>query len=80
MNPGIPPSSLMSLLRANRSIAGVVLADFDTAFRNPFYQSHLDGPQQISAQSIAAAASLVANALHSLAAGTHTVPLEVTSF
>ena len=46
----------------------------------PFYQSHLDGPQQISAQSIAAAASLVANALHSLAAGTHTVPLEVTFF
>ncbi len=40
-----PPSSLMSLLRANRSIAGVVLGDFDEAFRNPFYQSHLDGPR-----------------------------------
>ena len=33
-NPGIPPCSLMSLLRAKPSIAGVVLADFDSAYIN----------------------------------------------
>ena len=33
-NPGIPPSSLMSLLRARPAIAGAVLADFDSAFTN----------------------------------------------
>ena len=33
-NPGIPPSSLMSLLRARPAIAGVVLAGFDSAFTN----------------------------------------------
>jgi hypothetical protein len=29
-NPGLPPSSLFSFLRANRSIAGVYISEFDT--------------------------------------------------
>ena len=33
-NPGIPPSSLTSLLRAEPRIAGAVLVDFDSAFTN----------------------------------------------
>ena len=33
-NPGIPPSSLMSLLRAAPAISGAVIADFDSAFVN----------------------------------------------
>ncbi|KAF2295546.1 hypothetical protein GH714_033170 [Hevea brasiliensis] len=42
-NPGIPPSSLMAFLRKqNSSTSGIVLEDFDTAFANKFYHSHLD--------------------------------------
>ena len=33
-NPGIPPSSLMSMLRAAPAISGALLADFDSAFVN----------------------------------------------
>ncbi len=29
-NPGVPPSSLFSFLRAKPSIAGVVIEEFDT--------------------------------------------------
>ena len=68
----------MSFLRANRSIAGVVLEDFDSAFSNPFYQSHLDGPDQVTAQSIAAAAQLTASAVYLLAAGLHSAPLQAS--
>ncbi|KAJ4764059.1 Nicastrin [Rhynchospora pubera] len=42
MNPGIPPSSLMAFLRKNTSASGIVLGDFDSAFSNKFYHSHLD--------------------------------------
>nr|KYP75974.1 Nicastrin [Cajanus cajan] len=41
-NPGIPPSSLMTFLEKNPSISGLVLEDFDSAFVNKFYHSHLD--------------------------------------
>ena len=77
-NPGIPPSSLMTFLRANQSIAGVVLADFNSGFHNPYFQSHWDGPAEIRAQSIAAAAHVTALALSSLAAGSYSGPLQVT--
>ncbi len=39
-NPGIPPSSLMSLLHAKPAIAGTVLADFDSAFTNRLVNLH----------------------------------------
>ncbi|KAI4389344.1 hypothetical protein MLD38_001578 [Melastoma candidum] len=64
-NPGIPPSSLMSFLKKNPATSGVVLEDFDSAFSNKFYHSHLD--VNINASSIAAAASLVARTLFILA-------------
>ncbi|PKU68574.1 Nicastrin [Dendrobium catenatum] len=66
-NPGVPPSSLMSFLRKNSSVSGVVLEDFDTFFINKFYHSHLDDPSNINSSSIAAAAIMVARALYILA-------------
>ncbi|KAJ4837960.1 hypothetical protein Tsubulata_015679 [Turnera subulata] len=66
-NPGIPPSSLMAFLRKNSSTSGIVLEDFDTAFVNKFYHSHLDDKSNINSSSIVAAASLVARTLYILA-------------
>ncbi|KAI9160899.1 hypothetical protein LWI28_012589 [Acer negundo] len=66
-NPGIPPSSLMAFLRKNPLTSGVVLEDFDTAFTNKFYHSHLDDLSNVNSSSIVAAASLVARSLFILA-------------
>ncbi|WOL20134.1 nicastrin [Canna indica] len=66
-NPGIPPSSLMAILRKNPSTAGIVLEDFDSSFTNNLYHSHLDNPSNINSSSIAAAAALVARVLYILA-------------
>eukprot|EP00884_Botryococcus_braunii_P020474 jgi/Botrbrau1/710/Bobra.160_2s0033.1 len=74
--PGIPPSSLSSFLRANASIAGIVIAEFNEAFINPFYNSHLD--TQVNPLTIKAAAAAVARALHAMAInGTTLPPLKV---
>lgn len=74
--PGIPPSSLSSFLRANASIAGVVLTEFDGAFTNPYYNSRFD--TEVQQQGIVAAAIVVARALHSIAVnGTGVEPLKV---
>lgn len=67
LNPGVPPSSLMSFLNKNPQISGVVLEDFDTMFANKFYHSHLDDISNINSESIVAAASLVARSLYILA-------------
>ncbi|KAH9605765.1 hypothetical protein KSS87_012185 [Heliosperma pusillum] len=70
LNPGIPPSSMMSFLKKNPQISGTVLEDFDTMFSNEFYHSHLDDFTNINSTSIVAAASLVARALYILASDT----------
>ncbi|KAJ9564606.1 hypothetical protein OSB04_000572 [Centaurea solstitialis] len=66
-NPGIPPSSMISFSRQNPHTAGVVLEDFDSAFTNKFYHSHLDDLSNINSSAIVAAASLVARTLYILA-------------
>ncbi|KAL6537670.1 hypothetical protein OROHE_012297 [Orobanche hederae] len=68
-NPGVPPSSLMTFLRKKPHISGLVLEDFDSAFRNEFYHSHLDDLSNVNSSSIIAAASLVARTLYILAGG-----------
>ncbi|KAK6154117.1 hypothetical protein DH2020_013756 [Rehmannia glutinosa] len=68
-NPGVPPSSLMTFLRKKPQISGLVLEDFDSAFSNEFYHSHLDDLSNINSTSIVAAASLVARTLYILAGG-----------
>ncbi|KAL3525034.1 hypothetical protein ACH5RR_013406 [Cinchona calisaya] len=66
-NPGIPPSSLMMFLRKNPQSPGVVVEDFDTAFTNKFYHSHLDNLANISPSAVVAASSLIARSLYILA-------------
>lgn len=78
-NPGIPPSSLMSFLRKNSSVSGIVLEEFDTSFANKFYHSHLDNPSNINSSSVAAAAILVARALYVLASDRSPVNLMALS-
>ncbi|XP_057807226.1 nicastrin isoform X3 [Salvia miltiorrhiza] len=68
-NPGVPPSSLMTFLTKKPEISGLVLEDFDSAFSNEFYHSHLDDLSNINSSSIVAAASLVARTLYIQAGG-----------
>ncbi len=68
-NPGIPPSSLMSFLRVNASIQGVVLTEFDTAITNPHYMSRFDDNSTITSEAITSASALLAATLHRLAGG-----------
>lgn len=67
----------MSFLRVNASVQGLVLAEFDTAFSNPFFASRFDNSSCISTDSIAATAAVLAAALHRLAAGS-APPLQVS--
>ncbi|KAL2897351.1 Nicastrin [Bienertia sinuspersici] len=67
LNPGVPPSSLMSFLNKNPQISGAVLEDFDAMFANEYYHSHLDVISNINTTSIVAAASLIARSLYILA-------------
>lgn len=76
-NPGTPPASLSSFLRVKPSIQGAVLAEHKGTFINPYYQSHMDTVANVQPTSLAAAAVVVAQALHSLAAGPQTPPLQV---
>ncbi|KAF9587995.1 hypothetical protein IFM89_006874 [Coptis chinensis] len=56
-NSGIPPSSLMSFLRKDSSISGIVLEDFNTAFTNKFYHSRFYDLSNINSSAIVTAAS-----------------------
>ena len=76
-NPGIPPSSLSSFLRVKPSLPGVVLAEHQGPFTNPYYQSRFDTVDNIQPASLAAAAVVLARALHGLAAGKGTPDLKV---
>ncbi|RWS27375.1 Nicastrin-like protein [Leptotrombidium deliense] len=41
-NKSLPPSSLQSFLKEDLGIAGVVLSNYDTEYRNKYYNSFLD--------------------------------------
>ena len=75
--PGIPPASLSSFLRVKPSLAGAVLADYDAHFGNPFFESEQDTADNVNPDSLAAAAMLLARALHQLAAADGSAPLKV---
>uniref|UniRef100_A0A383VJT7 Nicastrin n=1 Tax=Tetradesmus obliquus TaxID=3088 RepID=A0A383VJT7_TETOB len=68
-NPGIPPSSLMSFLRVKPSIQGLVLAEFDDGFINPYFGSRFDNGSTVNADGIASVAAVLAAAVHRLAGG-----------
>ncbi|CAM6086764.1 unnamed protein product [Calypogeia fissa] len=65
-NPGIPPSSLMSFVQKESTIAGIVLEDFDQSFENRFYHSHLDSTDNINTTSVASTAALIARSVYLL--------------
>jgi hypothetical protein len=68
-NPGIPPSSLMSFLRVKPSIQGLVLAEFNEGFINPYFGSRFDNGSTINADGMASVAAVLAAAVHRLAGG-----------
>lgn len=68
-NPGIPPSSLMSFLRVNASIAGLVLTEFDSSIQDPLYASRFDQGGRVNATDIAGVAAAVAAGLVRIAGG-----------
>jgi hypothetical protein len=68
-NPGIPPSSLMSFLRVNASIAGLVLTEFDSSIQDPLYASRFDRGGRVNATAIAGVAAAVAAGLLRVAGG-----------
>lgn len=76
-NPGIPPGSLSSFLRVKPSVEGAILADHGAAYRNAFYQSHLDTVDNIEPESLGAAAAIIARAVHALASSPATPSLQV---
>jgi len=76
-NPGVPPSSLFSFLRAKPTIAGILLAEFDTQFINPYYHSSFDNGTFSSVEPLVATAVLLARTLHALAAPAGSPPLVV---
>ena len=78
-NPGIPPSSLMAWLRANASIAGAVLTEFDSAFSNVDFDTPHDDAEAIQEPGIVEAAIAVAQALASLAQAPGAAPIQVRS-
>lgn len=59
----------MSFLRVNSSIQGVVLAEYDEGFTNPYYGSRFDNGSLISVEGVAGTAAVLAGALHRLAGG-----------
>jgi Nicastrin len=79
-NPGVPPGSLFSFLRAKPLISAAALTDFDSAFRNRFYGSRFDNGSNADIGSVAAAAAVAARALHALAAGPEAAPLQVQQY
>lgn len=73
----LPPSSLWSFLRANHSIAGGVLAEFDTAYPNAAYATQFDTLDKLDAGSVASAALLTARTLHKLAGGSGSLQVRI---
>lgn len=65
-NPGIPPASLMVFLSVKPSVEGVVIAEHNDHYINPFFDSLLDDKSNVDASSIAATAALFAKTIHQL--------------
>ena len=78
-NPGIPPSSLMAWLRANSSIAGAVITEYDSAFSNTDVDTLRDNAEHLWEAGIAHAAVIVARALATLALGPAAPVLQVST-
>ncbi|KAK9804658.1 hypothetical protein WJX73_005957 [Symbiochloris irregularis] len=76
-NPGIPPSSLMAWLKANSSIAGAYIAEYDSAYTNAEVDTPQDTADKLWVEGIARTATIVARALAQLARGPDAPALQV---
>lgn len=76
-NPGIPPSSLMAWLKANSSIAGAYVTEYDSAFTNADVDTPRDTADKLWVEGIARTAGIVAKALAQLARGPDAPVLQV---
>ena len=76
-NPGLPPSSLASFLKANSSLEGAVLAEYDSSYTNAAFATPHDDLAGIMYEGIAAVAELLAHTLFNLSSVSET-KLEVT--
>jgi len=71
----------MTFLQANPNLPGVVITDYETQYRNPYYHTHFDdGSHPIVNQSqVCDAATLVARSLYVLATGESATSPEVAA-
>lgn len=65
----LPPSPLTSLLKANSSLSGLVLAGYSSTFSDPRYHSHMDEWPFLNTTSLADVTTFVARAVYSAAGG-----------
>mmetsp|Transcript_23262 Transcript_23262/g.59421 ORF Transcript_23262/g.59421 Transcript_23262/m.59421 type:complete len:704 (-) Transcript_23262:480-2591(-) len=68
-NPGLPPSSLYSFLRAKPSLSGLYISEFDSQYINPYYASSYDNASYVAVQPITHTAIVLARMLHKAALG-----------
>lgn len=62
-NPGLPPSSVASFLKANGSLSVALLAEFDSSYTNEAFAAPHDDLAGINYEGIAAVAQLLAQNL-----------------
>lgn len=65
----------MVFLSRNTSIEGVVVAEYDETYVNPYFDSYLDDDTNVDSDSIAAGAAMIAQAVHKLAGRQGTIPV-----
>lgn len=72
----LPPSSLMSFLLEDRSLEGLVLAEHEAEYLNPYYHSQFDtmDKNEIDVQAVCDIATVVARAVASLASDGADIP------
>ncbi len=72
----MPPTAANSFARVNNStgLQVAVLAEYDTAYINTQFESMFDTVDNVDQESVAAAALVLARAVHVLAAGPTTDP------
>jgi len=63
---GVPPSSVHSFLRANRSLAVAVLTEYESTFKNRYYGSGLDDGGNYDVAAVTEAAARIARYLRML--------------
>ena len=62
-NPGLPPSSVASFLKANSSLDVALLAEYDSSYTNTAFATPHDSLTGIKYEGIAAVAELLAQIL-----------------